>query len=115
MSQQITVAYDSSPSRLLDLPDDFLDGADVSSVVKLMVKRDLDLPDTEAFFDLEAVLALDADGALTVTLNFTPAETALPEGTWPGALRIWKDGDDTHEPDDSEAVELEVTAGVDLP
>jgi hypothetical protein len=115
MSQTIIVTYDSSPTRVIDLPSDFLAGVDVDSLIKLIVKREMDLPDEDKFFDLEATISLDADSNVIVTLHFTPAETALPAGTWPGALRVWKDGDDSHEPDDVEAVNLEVEEAIDLP
>lgn len=116
MSIRITVPYNSSPLRTLDLGDDFLSGMDEGSLVKLMVKQDSDDEDEDALLDLEGTVAVDEDTEeVSVSFQFTPAETAGPAGTWPGQLRVWKDGDDAKPPDDAESVDFEITEAIDLP
>jgi len=79
--------------------------------IKLIVKQDLELADSRAYFDLAGVIVDAANGEYTLTL--TLEHTNLAPGTYPGEIRWWSDGVTTNPPTDSVAVDYVVERAVD--
>lgn len=77
--------------------------------LKLIVKNSLDLPDSRAFFELEAGIVDSASGKYSFTL--TLEHTSMPAGTYPGEIRIWN-GPDTAPPLDAISVDFTVLPAV---
>lgn len=105
MAETISVVENTRPKERRILRQDVRDQSagservDITGYVfKLIVKSNVDLPDSRAFFDLAATLFDAVNGVYD--FDFTIAHTGLAPRSYPGEIRYWDDGDETKQPTD---------------
>lgn len=97
MTLQITVRYNSWPTRKFQKLDDLGAVLNLTGyVIKLIVKPFLSnedgvLPDSRAWVDVAATITRATSGKYE--FNLTAAETALPAGRHPAEVRFWRPPD----------------------
>lgn len=117
MAETIPVRQNSRPilKRILrDLrnQNDPTKALDITGyAIKFIVKPNVDVADSRAFFDLSATLSTPLIGEYTLTL--LEAHTALAPGIYPGEIRWWSGGVTTQPPDDAIAINYTVERAID--
>ena len=96
-SVTIEVHEGTEPGDQTFVMRDFRNASDPTAVVditgyafKLIVKRELDDPDSACLFDLTGSIVTAADGTYKFTL--TLAHTCMPAGDYIGQIRWWSGG-----------------------
>jgi hypothetical protein len=120
MAEKLSVYFNTTPvitRVLLDVrnEDDPNAAVDITGYdFRFIVKQDMDLPDSEAWFDLAGAIVTAASGIYSFTL--TVAHTCQAPGTWPGEIRWWATGYAAGKPPtDRVAIDYEIVDVVDKP
>jgi len=118
--ETIKVRYNSAPT-IKRVMKDARNEADPEAVldisaydIKLIVKQDVELPDSRAWFDVDASVTDGLNGEYEFAL--TAAQTCNCPGTWPGEIRWWAAGYVAGTPPtDAISVDFVIDDVVDLP
>jgi hypothetical protein len=110
----VVVSQHTAPTQAFVLQDERGNPVDLTGkTVKLVVKRDIEDPDSLILFDLAATPDADqVNNTGLYTLAFDFNKTSFPANIYPAALRVWPSATTSNPPERVEASSYTVERAV---